>query len=1152
MAIEAIIEEDAVIGYTDTRDVSPTKVITTTYDIDFAIISEAVTRKLSGEGLAFTDLDDEFQAAYNQVASDLPSTLASVETLKFEFEGLNYKIYNDVGILVGRVSSWTNQDSPSKWNYDENSEVVNVYKVFSFMDVDWKDIASTDNWERYVVETGTPLDVSTLTTLDEKKAAGLEEYSSGQSSVAALVRGDAENLGEWADAIASLSVLDSDGNAISSAINMVRIWSNEWTGLPNEWREDEQTNVNSSLEFFITSENNTWGEFVGSIEVRDDIMLIKDANWNTVSRQMSGDGLSFSDIYDNDEMFQSQWGMLRELLPDNITENQNLLKFVLGDASGNNEKISIFLEKSLVAQVDIWFDDNTTDKSNGTKITRESENIRIEDADGELIAVIDAFYKYEYAGDRYTDGDIIYSRVAVSSRSNDVASYQDEFDIDETGTVKWEDVSALEIGLIVETDDQGIETEGTRVRFIKIVDHEFGHYEEDLGTLEIINGVASLYDNNWTLVWNKLDGEGIGLDQIDDELFILALENASGYLPAELQSDDLIFVVDEKGSPTGVADRTTGETIATIEFDSEYDADYKDTWYNYTFENSEDDQILIMGGYYTDLPAYLKGTDYRSGVSIGHLIRKENVSADEWATLVNSRIPAETVRPTDEFNILRVWDYRLDMWGEDATDQRETTRTDFIYNDPNGGGWNTVARLTLSDSVYSLEDSDKNLVANYVDRTLTTPYENDGIFEILKDNVDRLPLAKEMLLGEFLEADGEVLVVNGNQLVARIEQSDYKEDGATVSAYYNADDARGDPIGYLGTFTSTPTDGPNATWYQIGQFFDNWTLFLESELYSTKELDILDFDGYYDYVGGSFGIFNDVFQDYSSLTNIHAGWFNYEIDGQLVEEGIRFRFSDKYGDELGVIESHNISEIVRIRDADGTDLARIYIGDDYSTTLSTTITNWLDIENLKDFDKIQNIVKLPLDGATSDVSISKFFESLYVNVGSDQKQFASAGDAWHNPGLIIGYAQEYTYNMGDATAREYFVKSNITDFNVGAVSVSNSDFDIKIVQSYLYGNDDINSFLYGNDEIKTLIYEDMVAVYAPETTENYGMGLYLLDTDKDGTADEEGTIVTYFDSEYDFVGAVLLNVGQDPTWKLTAYDAGFDIVDGFDHISWAA
>ena len=279
MAIEAIIEEDAVIGYTDTRDVSPTKVITTTYDIDFAIISEAVTRKLSGEGLEFTDLDDEFQAAYNQVASDLPSTLASVETLKFEFQGLNYKIYNDVGVLVGRVSSWTNQDSPSKWNYDENSEVVNVYKAFSFMDADWKDIASTNNWERYVVETDA-----------DYTDADLEEYGSSQSSVAALARGNNENLGDWADEIASLSVLglDSDGNAISSAINMVRTSTNTWTSLPNEWREDTQTNVNSRQEFYITSADNTWGELVGSIEINGGFAEIRDADWNVLSRVLVG------------------------------------------------------------------------------------------------------------------------------------------------------------------------------------------------------------------------------------------------------------------------------------------------------------------------------------------------------------------------------------------------------------------------------------------------------------------------------------------------------------------------------------------------------------------------------------------------------------------------------------------------------------------------------------------------------------------------------------------------------------------------------------------------------------------------------------------------------------------------------------------------
>ena len=230
MAITANKDNGIITGYTDVRDISATKILTTEYDSDFGFLSEKVTQKAGGDGLEFNDLDIAFQDAYLSIISSLPEYLSKTALLTFESDLSGYQIYDATASLVARVSFSSN---PDRWENGDGTESINVHSNFNFHDSDWNNLGDVNSWERYEVEAGAALDVTKLADDAAKKAAGLVEYGSGQSTTAELVRGTGEDLGDLTDTIASLSVLDSDDDVVSSEINMVRTWKNTW----NERRE---------------------------------------------------------------------------------------------------------------------------------------------------------------------------------------------------------------------------------------------------------------------------------------------------------------------------------------------------------------------------------------------------------------------------------------------------------------------------------------------------------------------------------------------------------------------------------------------------------------------------------------------------------------------------------------------------------------------------------------------------------------------------------------------------------------------------------------------------------------------------------------------------------------------------------------------------
>ena len=117
----------------------------------------------------------------------------------------------------------------------------------------------------------------------------------------------------------------------------VQLNDSEWTLLDHSQREAgfvEHTDSNNRLELFGTDGANE--TFLGSIEVREDFIEIRDSSWNTVARLLKpGSGKTIDELvaeYPEFQDFAAAWLAVKDNMPADIRpENDTDLVFNVDD-----------------------------------------------------------------------------------------------------------------------------------------------------------------------------------------------------------------------------------------------------------------------------------------------------------------------------------------------------------------------------------------------------------------------------------------------------------------------------------------------------------------------------------------------------------------------------------------------------------------------------------------------------------------------------------------------------------------------------------------------------------------------------------------------------------------------------------------------------
>lgn len=263
------------------------------YDADFKKTGETVTKLY--DVIELTATDQSFQDAWASINSDL-SGVTGDQTLYFaEVNDSQLVVLGDGNTVLLRVSVWEGSHTWTGW---DGTNYRNDDAHYNFHDADWEHLGSAGSNNRYIVrdgeddildETGTHLGFST------QDADGI-----------------ASALGDYAEY--SSEYLETDAEGFS--ITRVQSQSSSWSGLDHALREEGfevWTDSNERIEIFGGEDGDD--DFVGSIELREGFLVVRDENWNTLARLLDGDGLTIEDVEAEYAGFSDAWSAVSAFMP---------------------------------------------------------------------------------------------------------------------------------------------------------------------------------------------------------------------------------------------------------------------------------------------------------------------------------------------------------------------------------------------------------------------------------------------------------------------------------------------------------------------------------------------------------------------------------------------------------------------------------------------------------------------------------------------------------------------------------------------------------------------------------------------------------------------------------------------------------------------
>ena len=514
-----------------------------------------------------------FKAAWDIVASDLGW---SDDATFVEGQWGDVVVFAN-GAMLGRINVWSNADDPDRWENGDGTESVNVHSNFSFHDSDWNNLGDVNSWERYEVEAGAALDITTLADVAAKEAAGLVEYGRGQSTSVELVRGTDEDLGDLTATIASLSVLDIGDDAVSSKINMVRTWTDTWTNV-----ENDESNSNERQEFFVTSEDNPWGEFVGAIDKSDGMVVVSNNNRDVLSKSITGDGMSFYMI-SQDPGFIEIWNELENILPESVVENKENLQFYFANDSNGDEQIWLYLNGTMMVEANITASYFTLPTESFFQ-TFENETINLLDVKGNLIANVSSTFIYEHIDEYiFDDSQLTYESMTFSYETLNVSDYEAKYSGFIGDYIDWQEVELISVNETIEVLENGTEKESGSFQFIALSE-SVGN--KSLGTLEIDGESMIFRDANGGILNSNVELEA-------DETDVMASIDDSNLTGNQFNSGPDYFILEADNGVTEIsAAQSINFTDGTTVLDLGSSLDFADLDISQGEQEYADDTII--------------------------------------------------------------------------------------------------------------------------------------------------------------------------------------------------------------------------------------------------------------------------------------------------------------------------------------------------------------------------------------------------------------------------------------------------------------------------------------------------------------------------------------------------------------------------------
>ena len=541
------------------------------YDANFKKTGEVVTKLF--DLLELTSVPT-FGDAWNSVKDQLTHITNGHELTFAEINDSQYAVLGNNNVILLRVGVWEDSHEWTSW---DDIKYRNDDAQYNFHTENWEHLANSGGSSRYIVREGEE-DI-------------LDEEGSNLGISTQDPDGITTALGDYADLSAQYLGTDAEGFTITR----VQTQSNSWSGKSHELRGEgfeEWTDSNERIEIFGGLEGQP-DDLVGSIELREGFLVVRDGDWNTVARLLDGDGLTIDKVDAIYNGFSNAWDAVSQYMPEEFQPESSDLKFSVDDW-GN---VLVFdANGAMLGRVHTWEHTNSwTDYMEGSEYTKAhtSTGFNFNDVNWNSIGY------YQASSSEYTHKDGVELDASIPDETSTHVSYAlHKSDasvamwanvggnhylprlsgktvdyVEEALEITWSDVDQVNVGerqqVWLDNEFRDGEQTGTdtRVEYFEEILHDGGgsHYEF-LGSVELRDGFIEVRDSDWNVVIKVIDAtQAKTIKQIDDEYagFKAAYDKVSDFLPRELQDQGVRFTADDWNI---YAFSAAGELLSNIGF----------------------------------------------------------------------------------------------------------------------------------------------------------------------------------------------------------------------------------------------------------------------------------------------------------------------------------------------------------------------------------------------------------------------------------------------------------------------------------------------------------------------------------------------------------------------------------------------------------
>ena len=801
------------------------------------------------------EANNGLEAAWADVKLFLPTDLQSAKDLKFTSDDNNIYAFTAAGVMVGNINYWSNSHEWESY-YDGKVTVRNLDYNYNWHDADWKNLANSGGYDRYIVET------------DSAGSETLIHDETGSNTGVRIYKNQVAD-----DVWSSYDPKDGTGTIEWDKVTDIQyeVRSNE--SIKNEYRGDDRQwqSSNAQTQYFQEvvdddGQSQGWSEFVGVVEERDGFIEIRDARWNLIAQRIDPDANPIETSYaamvqTYGSAFSNAWDAVAPYLPSAFKDGANAtieedLKYT-ADKWGN---ILVFdASGDMIGEIGFWSHTDTWESSwdkDYPSETQQSTNFNfsvVENSNGNRNVVDVAEYRESKTEVIDPNGvrEIDRESTGVSSTQFERSTSEEAWSAvgaehflsaltDKLG-FDWEDVDRIEVGTR-ETTNYEIRWDGDendrsekRIKFYSEIEMNEGDWyaREMLGSLEYRDGLIEIIDENWDVVakivdpsstktWAQTLEKNAELDW--------AWEQVKFNLPIDAQDPAQLNFAEAEGRGINAFD-SSGNLILTIGRWSDVDtwtegAVTKTEYRNgYNFEDPDYNRIAqadINKRYVSDDTNEPVIDNTWQNVSV--TIKKEDLSAEKWSEynpgdttgtinwdeIVEISVGVNEYESFKNFNRNDSYDgsserieYRIevgDAWGT-WTERVAITEREGNLMTIRDRNWDHVGQIVVGDpQTVALKN-----VLDATDAQIMTQY-GDIIAKYF--DVETV---------ELIQSDsGPGILVNDGVIVGTVERwENWEDDGDRLYFDYNIRDTNDDNLLRLGG------------WNQAGTAYDDSTLIAE-------------------------------------------------------------------------------------------------------------------------------------------------------------------------------------------------------------------------------------------------------------------------------------------------------------------------------------